>query len=50
MVTALTNFKNTVALRWHSLDESWRYAITVFVIARILFGLWSWVVYPIQPS
>jgi hypothetical protein len=49
MVTALTNFKNTVALRWHSLDESWRYAITVFVIARILFGLWSWVVYTIQP-
>lgn len=49
MVTALTNFKNTVALRWHSLDESWRYAITVFVIARILFGLWSLVVYTIQP-
>jgi hypothetical protein len=49
VVTALTNFKNTVALRWHSLDDSWRYAITLFVIARILFGLWSWVVYYIQP-
>lgn len=49
MVTALTQFKNTVALRWHSLDESWRYAITVFVIVRILFGLWSWVIFSIQP-
>jgi hypothetical protein len=48
-VTSLTNFKNTVALRWHSVDASWRYAITVFVIARVLFGLWSWVVYSIQP-
>lgn len=48
-MTALTHIRNTVTLRWHSLDESWRYAITVFVIARILFGLWSWVVYSIQP-
>lgn len=48
-MTALTQLKNTVALRWYSLNESWRYAITVFVIARILFGLWSWVVYTIQP-
>jgi hypothetical protein len=48
-VSALTNFKNTVALRWHTLDESWRYAITVFVIARLLLGIWSWVVFLIQP-
>jgi hypothetical protein len=48
-VTALIHFKNTVVLRWRSLDESWRYAITVFLIARLLFGIWSWVVFTIQP-
>lgn len=48
-MTALTTIKNTVALRWHSLDESWRYAISVFVIARLLFGIWSWVVFNILP-
>lgn len=34
---------------WEKLDESWRFAITVFLIARTLYALWSWVVLTIQP-
>lgn len=49
MTSSLARINNTAALRWNSLDESWRYTITVFVAARLLLGLWSWVVYTIQP-
>ena len=45
----LMNLKNMVMQYWISLGESWRYAITVFVIARVLFGIWSWVVFSLQP-
>jgi hypothetical protein len=48
-VTSLTHFKNAPSQRWSSLDESWRLAITIFVIARLLYGIWSWVVFTIQP-
>lgn len=48
-MTSLKPIKTAVVQRWQSLDESWRFAISVFVIARLLFGLWSWVVYTIQP-
>src|SRR5687768_1242410 len=31
------------------LDESWRFAITVFLIARLFYALWSWMILTIQP-
>ena len=34
---------------WHSIDESWRIAITAFVIARLFYALWSWVIFTVQP-
>lgn len=34
---------------WGKLDISWRFAITVFLIARTFYALWSWVVLTIQP-
>jgi hypothetical protein len=34
---------------WGTLDESWRFAITAFLIARTFYALWSWVVLTIQP-
>lgn len=41
--------KNKAIHLWGSLDESWRFAITVFVIARLFYALWSWVIFSIQP-
>jgi hypothetical protein len=34
---------------WRKLDESWRFAIIVFLLARTFYALWSWVVLTIQP-
>lgn len=48
-MTSLTYIKDKAALRWQSLDESWRYTITVFVIVRLLLGLWSLLILTIQP-
>jgi len=48
-VTSLTRFKANIALRWNRLAESWRFAITAFVLARLFYALWSWVIFSIQP-
>lgn len=34
---------------WDRLDESWKFAITAFVIARGFFAVWSWIILTIQP-
>lgn len=48
-VKSLTYFKNKTFQHWYSLGESWRFAITAFVIARLFYAAWSWVVFTIQP-
>jgi hypothetical protein len=48
-VPSLTNFKNITVQRWNALGESWRFAITAFLIARLFYAAWSWVVFTIQP-
>ena len=35
--------------KWMSLDGSWRFAIIAFLVARIFYALWSWVILTIQP-
>lgn len=35
--------------RWKTLDESWRFAIIAFLIARLFYGIWSWAILTIQP-
>ena len=40
-----TNIKK----KWLSLDQSWRFAIIAFLVARIFYALWSWVILTIQP-
>lgn len=45
----MTHFKDTVAQRWRSLDKSWRFAIIAFLIARLFYALWSWVILTMQP-
>ncbi|MEP6894135.1 MAG: glycosyltransferase family 39 protein [Chloroflexota bacterium] len=42
-------FINSIKQRWLSLDQSWKFAITAFLIARIFYALWSWVILTIQP-
>lgn len=34
---------------WLKLDASWRFAITAFLVARICYAVWSWVILTIQP-
>jgi dolichyl-phosphate-mannose-protein mannosyltransferase len=34
---------------WKTLDESWRFAITAFLIARLFYSLWSWMILTVQP-
>src|SRR6266487_2063404 len=48
-MTSMTRFKDYIAQRWNTLDDSWRFAITVFIIARLFYALWSWVIITIQP-
>src|SRR5512138_3875754 len=45
----MTQFKDNIAARWKSIDESWRYAIVAFLIARLAYGIWSIVIFSIQP-
>ncbi|HJS20898.1 MAG TPA: glycosyltransferase family 39 protein [Anaerolineales bacterium] len=45
----MTHYKSIVSQRWLAINESWRFAITLFVIARLLYAVWSWVVFTIQP-
>lgn len=45
----MPNFKNIITRHWYRLDESWRFAITAFIIARIFYAIWSWVVVTMQP-
>lgn len=35
--------------RWNRLDESWRFGITVFVIARLFYSIWAWGFLTLQP-
>src|SRR5687768_4345427 len=43
------SFIDQLIKRWKTLDESWRFAITAFLIARLFYGLWSWMILTIQP-
>jgi hypothetical protein len=45
----MTHFTNRIAQRWNAIDESWRVAILVFVIARLFYFIWAWVIFSIQP-
>lgn len=42
-------FGKRVKHQWQSLDEAWRFAITAFLVARIFYAIWSWVILTIQP-
>jgi hypothetical protein len=43
------SFAQSIKQKWINLDEAWRFAITAFLIARIFYAIWSWVVLTIQP-
>src|SRR5258706_10354529 len=44
-----TQFTKLPIQYWNKLDQSCRFAITVFLMARLFYALWSWVVLTIQP-
>ncbi len=48
-MTAVVLFKNTLIQRWRAIDESWRFAITAFLIVRLFYTLWSWTILMVQP-
>ncbi len=45
----MRRFMDYITQRWNKLDELWRFAFTVFIIARLLYAVWSWVIITIQP-
>ena len=40
---------NSIKQNWGKLDESWRFAISAFLVARLFYAVWSWVILTIQP-
>ena len=42
-------FTQALVQRWKKIDESWRFAIIAFLIIRIFYVLWSWIILTIQP-
>lgn len=49
MTSSLIHLKNKIFAQWKSLDASWRFALTAFLIARLAYALWSWGVSTTQP-
>lgn len=45
----MTQLRNNVLRHWQKLDESWRFALIAFLVARIFYFAWSWVVISVQP-
>jgi dolichyl-phosphate-mannose-protein mannosyltransferase len=41
--------KKALIQRWKSLNESWRFAVLTFLVARVFYALWSLVILTIQP-
>src|SRR5689334_147593 len=48
-MTSTVSLKNALVQRWKSLDESCRFAIVAFLVARVFYALWSLVILTIQP-
>ena len=46
----MPNFIKYFAEYWKSVDESWRVAIVVFLVARLVYAAWAWVVFTVQPA
>jgi hypothetical protein len=44
-----TSIHDRLRHRWKRVDESWRFAITAFISARVLFSVWAWIILTIQP-
>ena len=42
-------FVDQLVKRWKTLDQSWRFAIAAFLIARLFYALWSWMILTVQP-
>src|SRR6266542_1557508 len=45
----ITLLKNALIQRWKNLNESWRFAIIVFLVVRVFYALWSWAILTLQP-
>ncbi|MEP7134075.1 MAG: hypothetical protein ABI904_03995 [Chloroflexota bacterium] len=40
---------NSVKQKWLNLDEAWKFAVAAFLIARLFYVIWSWVILTVQP-
>lgn len=45
----MSKLKETLFQPWQSIGESWRYAIAAFLLLRLLYAGWSWIVLTVQP-
>jgi hypothetical protein len=45
----MSKLKETLFQFWQNIGESWRYAIAAFLLLRLLYAGWSWIVFTVQP-
>src|SRR6266498_326680 len=45
----MAHFKNNVVHYWERLDKSWQFAISAFLIARLFYLIWLWIILTMQP-
>jgi hypothetical protein len=50
MTSNSISLRNNLAASWRALDPAWRWAIGVFVVARVFYTLWSLVILLLVPS
>ncbi|HZQ05889.1 MAG TPA: hypothetical protein VFD70_04870 [Anaerolineae bacterium] len=50
MISNSISLKNNLAARWETIAPAWRWAISVFLAARILYTAWSLVILLLVPS
>lgn len=48
-MTLIALLKSRLIQGWNFLDESWRFATTVFLVVRLFYLLWSWMIITVQP-
>lgn len=45
----MSKLKKALFQSWENLPEAWRYAMTAFLLLRLLYAAWSWMIFTVQP-
>lgn len=45
----MSKLKTTLLQSWQKVNAAWRYALLAFILLRLLYAGWSWIIFTIQP-